>query len=106
MAKKRSSIRIHINRQRMEALLEVCEEMLEEFCPRNEHQYLLKEYLDELQHQLRDMLRKEQETYLLVLSGTEAIAFHQLWNMMDISHDKYAVLIVDNLLKKMGALAA
>ena len=90
----------------MEALLEICEEMLEEFSPRNEHQFLLKEYLSELQHKLREMLKREQETYLLALTGTESIAFHQLWNMLDISHDKYALLIVDNLLKKMGALAA
>lgn len=105
MAKKRS-VRAQISFQRAEALLEICAEMLEEFSPRNEHQLLLREYLQDLQLRLRDMLRKQQENYVLTLTGTEAMAFYQLWNMLDISHDKYANLIVDHLLKKMGRLAA
>jgi hypothetical protein len=60
----------------------------------------------ELQVTLRDMIRRNQEQYTLTLSGTEATAFYQLWNMLDISHDKYATLIVDNLLQKMSRLAA
>ncbi|MEI6053169.1 MAG: hypothetical protein WCQ44_10745 [Opitutaceae bacterium] len=97
MAKKRS-IRVQISCQRVEALLEICDEMMEEFTPVNEHQKLLREFLMELQKNLRDMLRRSQEEYVLALSGTEAMAFYQLWNQLDISHDKYATLIVDNLL--------
>jgi hypothetical protein len=52
------------------------------------------------------MLERNQDTYTLILNGPEAVAFYQLWNMLDIQHDKYAVLIVDNLLKKMSSLAA
>ena len=105
MAKKRS-IRVQISCQRVEALLEICDEMMEEFAPVNEHQKLLREFLMELQKNLRDMLRRSQEEYVLALSGTEAMAFYQLWNQLDISHDKYATLIVDNLLQKMSRLAA
>ena len=105
MAKNRG-IRIRVSTQRVQALLEICEEMLEEFKPVNEHQRLLKEYLGELKHRLSNMLKLNQETYLLHLSGTEGIAFYQLWNMLDISRDKYAVIIVDGLLKKMSSLAA
>ena len=105
MAKNRG-IRIRISAQRVQALLEICAEMLEEFRPVNEHQRLLNEYLYELQHKLSDMLRKNQEMYILHLIGTEAIAFSQLWGMLDISNDKYAVIIVDDLLKKMSNLAA
>jgi len=105
MAKKRG-IRLRISCQRVAALLEICDEMLEEFNPANEHQLLLKEYLTEFQDQLQDMLKRNQEMYTLCLSGTEAIAFHQLWKMLDISSDKYANLIVDNLIRKMSSLAA
>lgn len=105
MAKNRG-IRIRISAQRVQALLEICQEMLEEFSPVNEHQLLLSEYLYELQHKLTDMVRKNQEMYMLHLVGSEAIAFYQLWNMLDISTDKYAVIIVDDLLKKMSSLAA
>ena len=104
MAKKRG-VKIKINSQRVTALLEIGDEMLEDFKPGNEHQYLLREYLHDFRDGLRDMLKKSQEEYLLALTGTEATAFYQLWNMLDIRHDKYATLIVENLLKKMGALA-
>jgi hypothetical protein len=104
MVKKRE-IKIRISRQRVEALLEIGDEMIEEFKPGNEHQHLLREYLHELTATLRHMMRQEQEEYLLKLSGTESTAFYQLWNMLDIKHDKYATLIVEGLLKKMGSLA-
>ncbi len=105
MAKKRG-IRIRISHQRIEALLEICEEMLEEFTPQDEHQLLLHEYLLELQDRLCVMRTRNQDIYTLILAGSEAVAFRQLWNLLDISRDKYANLIVDNLLKKMSSLAA
>ena len=105
MAKKRR-VSIRISQQRVEALKEICEEMLEEFIPVNEHQQLLREHLLELHSKLAEMLGRNQHLYTLSHSGPEAIAFYQLWNMLDISRDKYANLIVDNLLKKMGSLAA
>ena len=90
----------------MAALQEICEEMIEDFEPVNDHQQLLKEYLLQLQLKIAEMLDRNQEMYTLSLVGPEATAFYQLWNMLDISRDKYATLIVDNLLKKMSALAA
>lgn len=99
-------IRIRISAQRVQALLEVCEEMLEEFRPVNEHQVLLHEYQQELKHKLAEMVKRNQEMYMLHLIGSEAIAFYQLWNMLDLSTDKYAVIIVNDLLKKMSSLAA
>ena len=97
---------MRISHQRVAALQEICEEMLEDFRPENEHQYLLKEYLQELRVKLKEMLKRNQEMYTLVLFGTEALAFYQLWKMLDISRDKYALLIVDNLLQKMSSIAA
>jgi len=105
MAKKRG-IRIRISYQRIEALVEICDEMLDEFRPANDHQQLLREYLIELRDKLQAMLVRNQELYTLILMGAETIAFYQLWNLLDISRDKYAILIVDNLLKKMSSLAA
>ena len=105
MAKKRG-IRIRISHQRVASLVEICEEMLEEFEPVSDHQDLLKEYLQELHLKLQTMMTLNQEMYTLVLVGTETTAFYQLWKMLDISRDKYATLIVDDLLKKMSSLAA
>jgi len=104
MAKERG-IRIRISPQRVQALQEICEEMLEEFVPANDHQHLLREYMRDLQHKLQTLLRRNQETYMFILTGTESMAFYQLWKTMDISSDKYALLIVDNLLEKMSMAA-
>jgi len=105
MAKHRG-IRIRLSAQRVQALLEICDEMSEDFRPANDHQCLLHEYLLELKHKLSEMIRKNQEMYMLHLFGAEAIAFYQLWNMLDISSDKYAVIIVTDLLKKVTSMAA
>jgi len=105
MANKRR-IRVRISLQRLEALKEICDEMLDEFAPVNEHQYLLKEYLQELLHMLHDMLKRNQQNYTLHHSAAEATAFCQLWNMLDIRRDKYAEVIVGTLVKKMGGIAA
>jgi hypothetical protein len=105
MAKKRG-LRMRITHQRVEALHEICCEMLEEFKPDNDHRQLLYEYMRELDSKLEEMLQRNQELYTLMLAGPEAVAFYQLWQMLDIRHDKYAVLIVDNLLQKMSSLAA
>ena len=105
MAKKRS-IRIRVSHQRIEALHEICGEMLEEFRPDNDHRQLLHEYMQELKDKLQAMLERNQQNYTLSLAGTEAVAFYQLWNMLDIRYDIYALLIVDYLLKKMSSLAA
>lgn len=105
MAKKRI-VRIRVSHQRVEALHEICGEMLDEFRPDTDHRQLLHEYMHELRQKLQAMLDRNQENYTLTLTGTEAVAFYQLWHMLDIRHDKYAVLIVDTLLKKMGSLAA
>jgi hypothetical protein len=80
--------------------------MLDELTPDTDHRHLLREYMIALRQHLDELLLRQQENYTLMLSGPEAVAFYQLWNMLDIRHDKYAVVIVDTLLKKMSSLAA
>ena len=105
MAKTRG-IRLRINRQRVEALCEICDEMLGDLRPENEHQHLLHAYLLELNDTLRRMIKQSQGYYTLFLKSADAIAFYQLWNMLDISNDRYATIIVDGLIKKISAIAA
>jgi hypothetical protein len=80
--------------------------MLVEFVPGNDHHFLLREYLQELQQKLLHMARMPQQNYTLCLGATEALAFYQLWKTLDIRHDKYAAVIVESMLSKMSALAA
>ena len=105
MVKKRS-IRVRLSHQRIEALHDICGEMLESFRPANDHHVLLREYMLELRHNLHAMSARTQDDYTLSLSGTEAVAFYQLWQLLDIKHDKYATVIVETMLKKMSSLAA
>ncbi len=103
MAIKRS-IKIALSYQRMEALNEICEEMIDDFKPANEHQNLLYAFLLELRHRITQLLKNNQANYFLTFLSMEAIAFYQLWHIMDIRHDKYAALIVDAIMKKLSSL--
>jgi hypothetical protein len=76
------------------------------FEPKDEHHVLLREYMSELKSTIGKMLVRQQGNYTLALTGAEAIAFRQLWHQLDIRHDKYAYLIVENLIRKMDAIAA
>ena len=105
MAKKRH-VSIRISDQRLEALISICSEMLQGFDPVNDHHYLLREYMLELYDKLNALNKKPQQDYTLTLSGPEAVAFYQLWNLLDIRHNKYAAVIVETMMKKMSALAA
>ncbi len=97
----RRGIRLRVSRQRMEALEEICLEMKEEFKPQNDHQVLLHGYMQDLIEKLKAMLARNQELYTLAFAGVEAIAFYQLWQLLDISSDRYASLVVEGLLKKL-----
>lgn len=104
MAKR--AIRIRITHERLEALCTICSEMTGDFAPQNEHGHLLREYLRELHHKLQKMLERKQEKYSLSLTGTESIAFYQLWNMLDIKHDQYANVIVNSIIARLSSIAA
>ena len=105
MAQKRS-VRVRLSNQRLEALQDICAAMLEGFLPDNDHHHLLAEYMRDLQQRLILLLKKTQGEYTLSLSGTETLAFYQLWQMHDLKHDKYARVIVETMLNKMSRLAA
>jgi len=100
------TVRIRINFQRLESLYHICTDMTDEFAPRDEHGYLLREYLLELHHKLRKMLERKQERYTLNLVGTESIAFYQLWKRLDLQNDQYANVIVGSIMGKLSALAS
>ncbi len=100
------TIALKISYERAEVLYGVCDEVKELFVPRNEHERLLHEYMQELHYKLQRMLQKRQEKYVLRLSGTEAEAFFQLWNMLDLRRHKYAQVVVDSIFQKMSVLSA
>jgi hypothetical protein len=105
MATKRN-IRLRIARQRLELLLHLCQEVQPTYTGGNEHAQLLGAYLNSLSNKLAAMLDKEQDNYTLMLLGHEAVAFSQIWQQQDLSHDMYANIVIDNILKKVDAAAA
>jgi len=98
MAKRLKQVKIRIIRERLEALYSICDDMLQEFKPENETEHLMREYLKELHHQLYKKMALNQSMYTLHMSGTEAVAFRQLWNVLCIKNDKYAAILVRSIL--------
>jgi len=96
-----NAVKARINHERVEALHIICDDMLKQFKPEDEHEQLLHEYLTELHHRLRKMKEKNQELYTLNMSGTEAIAFRQLWGMLDLRQDKYASIIIRSIISQI-----
>lgn len=95
-------IKIRISQLRVEALVEICKEMLAEFKPKNDHHALLLEYMRDLVHRLNGLLARPKDAYSIGFSTTEAMAFYQLWQMLDVRHDKYATVVVEGILKKIN----
>lgn len=99
--KHRKGISIRLSHQRVEALIEIMDEMQDGLEPQNEHQELLNAHLKQIHFTLQNIVKKNQDLYTLNLGATESIAFHQVWKMYGGGGDKYAQLIVDTLLKKI-----
>ncbi|MBA3828662.1 MAG: hypothetical protein H0X33_06980 [Taibaiella sp.] len=99
MAKRlNSAVKIRINHDRLEALHSVCTDMLQQLKPETEHEQLMRAYLADLQQQLTKKMQRSQDLYTLNMSGTEAVAFRQLWDVLSLKHDKYASIIVKAML--------
>jgi hypothetical protein len=94
-------IKMRINRQRVEALADICTELATGFKPADEHQYLLWEYLHDLKHRLAAMLQQRQERYTLLMTGAEQTAFYQLWHLPGADNDRYTGIIVKSILDGM-----
>jgi hypothetical protein len=102
MAKRRKNqLRIRITRERIEALHGVCEDMITLFKPENMHEQLAYAYLYELYTTLTEKMRLYQSVYTLHMSMMEAMSFKQLWNVIDMQHNKYACILIRNILNKI-----
>lgn len=104
MAKKRC-ISVRLSRQRIEALLQIYEDINQHFKPINDHHHLLYAFLGELQHKLSLLYRKVQADYTLTLTTTEAIAFYQLCQEIDLSQHSYGHIILSAMLQQMEQAA-
>ncbi|MEI8278681.1 MAG: hypothetical protein WCG87_02890 [Bacteroidota bacterium] len=91
------AIRIRISYERLEALQHICTDMLALFTPDNEHEQLLCEHLLELKQKIQKLLQRSQYRYMLYLTNTEAMAFHQLWHEQDLKHEPYHHIIVSSV---------
>lgn len=96
--RSRHTIKIRLTREKLEALHCICDDMMKEFVPENETEYLMLEYLKELHHDLSKKIKLDQNIYTLHMTGTEAVAFRQLWNVFYINNDKYAGILVRSVL--------
>lgn len=93
-----NAVKVRINYERVEALHELIGDMINGFVVEDEHEGLLMEYMTELHYRLGKMKERAQELYTWTMSGTEAIAFRQMWQMLDLKENKYAGIIVQSIL--------
>lgn len=94
-----NSIKIKMNHNRLEALGQQYELLTDSYEPENAHEHLLFECLVLMRDKIEKMLRAAQLKYTLTLSSLEALAFFQVWNMVDTSHHVYADIVICNIIE-------
>jgi len=92
------AVKVRINHERVEALHEILRDLIEGFEPEDAHEELLKEYMTGLKLELQKMASRQQLLYTFTMSGTEAIAFRQMWQMTALKENKYASIIVQSII--------
>lgn len=90
-------LRIKLSRLQVESLYSLYNHFYTEYNPEGEHEKLLYEHLLEMHFKLQGLFNKHQGTYTLPLTATEAIAFFQTWNTIEV-HDKLADVTTRNII--------
>lgn len=84
----------------VETLEEVFKELNKKYKPENSHEELLKAYMEEMEDQLHLMVAKRQMTYQLVFKPLEAMAFRQVFEIMETDNE-YIAIIMQNIAHKI-----
>lgn len=96
-----TDIRVGMSAERLEAFMLQCGNVLEPTQPDGEHEQLLYEHLAELHHELCKMYEREQNTYRIRLSGSQALAFYQLFQRVNINHCPYSMVVINDTIAQI-----
>ncbi len=84
---------------KIEELYGVFTETLKVFEPKNDHEELLFAHVKSYHHKLKVMVAKEQNTYTLTMSETEAVFFRQVWQYVQVKTSLYRAEIARNMIE-------
>ncbi|OSZ79298.1 hypothetical protein CAP35_13880 [Chitinophagaceae bacterium IBVUCB1] len=94
-------ITIKVSHERLEAFSMQAGNVLMHYSPEDEHEKLLFEHLVEMQDAVQRKLQNEQKQYTISLTGSMSLAFMQLWTRVNISHDPYSRVFIDEVIGKI-----
>jgi hypothetical protein len=98
---KRNEVKIPLSHDRLEAVSFQYSQLLQAYQPENDHDRLLFECMIELSEKIGKTLLRDQGKYTLTLTSREALAFYQLWNQVDLSHDPYSRVIINSMIAEI-----
>ena len=90
-----TSIRIKVKRRRAEALEEIYKCVISTFVAENEHELLLLEHVRELYYLLFKLLMRNQESYVITLTSSSALALMHFWQLKPMVLNEYAATVVN-----------
>lgn len=91
---KKDFLEIKLSHERLEAFAKQYENVIEFYYPENEHETLLLECAKAMHHRLLILANKNQVNYTVKLNSIEAISLFQFWKEINIVHDPYSKLII------------
>lgn len=84
-----NGVQIKLNPKELLAHKTLYEHVIANYAPANTHEQLLFEHAASLCRRLKKMAEKRQQGYSLRLTGIEALAYMQMWDIGDIEMDNY-----------------
>lgn len=95
---KHNVVKHKLNAQRMEALSLAYLSVMNHV-PEDGHELLLHEHARELLCRISTMLLSDQQKYTLKMSGTEAMAFMQLWYTIPVAAGSLEQVVIGEMIK-------
>jgi hypothetical protein len=100
------TIKLKLTHDRLQALNKLYGDLINIYQPDDTHEALLLEHAIELQWRIGRFLQaRRQETYTMSLSSTEAMAFYQMWSVVDVDNDPYGNAIILSAIEQINKQA-
>lgn len=90
----KNCVQVRFTYERIEALFLQISNVKRVYYPENEHEQLLLEHMIDMGERLETLLNKNQMTFLVTFTGSEALAFMQIFKTTGLHHDPYSKVIV------------
>lgn len=90
----KNCVHVRFTYERIEALFLQISNVKKVYYPETDHEKLLLEHMIDMGERLETLLNKNQMTFLVTFTGSEALAFMQIFKTTGLYHDPYSRVIV------------